>query len=152
MIFEGVDNQFIELNIINYQFLESINNQFDANWLLINFKVQSSSAIFSVTDSALLVNEIYSIINWLKSIVTNNVLVATTLNFIEPTITFTLLENKQDKKHFKIEINAQINNSTSIKKVTVNCVYSTDELQKIITALKEEVKLFPLRIVKNTIT
>jgi len=152
MIFEGENNQFLELKIVDYQFNEFIDNLFDANWLCIDFEVKSALKSFKIRDAALLVSEVHQIIDWFKKLLDHKILVETTLSFIEPSLSFTLLKNTKEEKHFKIEVEVPRSDNAPNKKLSVNCIYNTEELFKIVSALKEEVKLFPLRTVKNTTT
>ncbi|MGJ8733644.1 MAG: WapI family immunity protein [Cellulophaga sp.] len=66
MIFQGTNNQTVELRIINYQFPKITNCEYDSNWLLIYSNEKSDFGNWQYTDPSLLVKEVLEIIDWLK--------------------------------------------------------------------------------------
>ena len=45
MIFKGIRNQTVELNIVGYELPENLNCTYEANWLCIDLKIISDFVI-----------------------------------------------------------------------------------------------------------
>jgi hypothetical protein len=68
MKFNCEDNQTIELKIHNYQFPNSLDREYDDNWLNIYLKVESKVGHWQTIDPSLLTWDITELINWFRSL------------------------------------------------------------------------------------
>ena len=53
MKFQGVDNQEVEFNVVNYEFPEISDCTYDSNWLLIKLNVKSKFGNWETIDPSL---------------------------------------------------------------------------------------------------
>ena len=149
MIFKGINNQSIELNIINYEFPDYIDElyvQFDSNWLIVNIKVLSNFGIWEATEPALLTTDFQQMINWFDNLSKNNEPNTTELIFTEP-IFLLFLENSHNDMIKKIRI--QFEMEFKLKGYDQNCFIeihaNNEELLRISNELRKELAIFPSR-------
>lgn len=71
MKFNCDDKQKVELKIQNYQFPNTLDRDYDGNWLNIYLKVESKVGHWEVTDPSLLTWDIVELINWFRDIANN---------------------------------------------------------------------------------
>lgn len=96
MIFEGINDQSVELKITNYQFPETTDREWDGNWLNIYLKVKSDLGHWQTIDPALTTWEVHEIIDWLTKLSKNERPKYTDLGFTEPNLSFELLNKESD--------------------------------------------------------
>jgi hypothetical protein len=149
MIFKGINNQSIQLNIINYEFPDYIDElyvQFDSNWLIVNIKVLSNFGIWEATDPALLTSDFQQMINWFDNLSKNNEPNTTELIFTEP-IFLLFLENSHNDMIKKIRI--QFEAEFKLKGYDQDCFIeihaNNEELSRISNELRKELSKFPAR-------
>lgn len=98
MVFIGIDNQSVELKIHNYQFPEDTTpGDYDSNWLLIYINVKSKQGHWQTIDPSLLTWDIEYIMKWLSELAENESVEEKSLEFIEPNLSFHLLNKRTDK-------------------------------------------------------
>ena len=149
MVFNGINNQKIELNIINYQYpdyIDELYDQFDSNWLIVNIKVLSNFGIWEATDPALLTRDFQQMINWFDNLSKNNEPNTTELIFTEPSFLL-FLENSHDDMFKKIRI--QFEMEFKFKGYDQDCFIeihaNNEELARISNELRKELSKFPAR-------
>ncbi len=64
MIFNGIDNQIVELRITNYQYPDINFGDWDGNWLLIYLNVKSNVGHWQTIDPSLTTWEVKELIDW----------------------------------------------------------------------------------------
>jgi len=108
MIFEGINNQSVELKITNYQFPETNNREWDGNWLNIYLKVKSDMGHWQTIDPALTTWEVQDFIDWLTTLSKNEKPKWIDLGFTEPNLSFELLNQESDNtKLIRIKFNLE---------------------------------------------
>lgn len=147
MIFKGVDNQFVEFKVLNYQFPEITDCEYDSNWLLIYLKVNSHCGDWESVDASLLVSELMDLTEWFENLVNNKEMISNSLSFIEPNLRFELIENSKDLKTVRMsfDLESRPPNADDSKDYFIDFKFNNTELIKIIEELKSELKRFPLR-------
>ncbi|MEP0213649.1 MAG: hypothetical protein ABJD66_10570 [Cellulophaga sp.] len=150
MIFQGTNNQTVELRIIDYQFPKITNCEYNSNWLLIYLNVKSDFGNWQYTDPSLLVKEVLEIIDWLKKIYKNETPKYKCLEFIEPNLAFELINTGVDFNtiRIKFDLESKPQNADDEKDYFVDCNFNNSELNKIIEGLKKELKPYLKRAVK----
>lgn len=148
MIFSGVDNRTIELKISNYQFPENQEGDWDGNWLNIYLKVESKVGKWQTIDPSLTTWEFNEIIEWLNKLYNNKEPEYRLISFIEPNLSFELLNKPTDDKkliRIKFDLESRPKSATDDKDYFVDILADNDELIKIINELKNELHKFPER-------
>ena len=101
MVFEGINNQSVELKITNYQFPDKLSGD-DANWLNIYLKVKSKVGNWQTIDPSLQTIEVKEIIQWLNDWAVNKPIKWNPLEFIEPNLSFEMIEISSELKTLRI--------------------------------------------------
>ena len=149
MIFKGVNNQTIELNIINYEYPDFINEEYlfiDSNWLMIQIKVQSNFGYWEAVDPAFLTCEFQEMIFWFDDLSKNIEPASTELSFTEPSFIL-LLNNRHDEKikKIRIELEMELKMKGLVQKCFIDISANNKELKRISNDLKKELSKFPAR-------
>lgn len=147
MIILGTNNQSVELKIGNYEFPNSYDNEYDANWLLIYLNVKSEMGNWQTIDPSLLTWEFQKIIDWFISL-SENQAGEKLLEFIEPNISFELLNNTiSPRKRIKIMFDLESKPKSAKEGVDYFVEFEADntELKMIAQGLKNELAKYPLR-------
>ena len=148
MILNGINNQTVEIKITNYQFPNEIADYYDKNWLNIYLKVKSNVGNWQTIDPSLLTREVKEVINWFTMLSKNLVSKEKELNFIEPNLSFELLENSNNSlKLFRInfKLESRPKSAKADKKYFVDCLADNRELKRIADELKTELEKYPER-------
>ena len=146
MIFNGIDNQIVEIKITDYQFPRETDDDWDKNWLSIYLKVKSNFGNWQTIDPSLTTWEVRELINWFDTLsrnLTPNYLV---LNFTEPNLSFKILDNsKQSLRMFRINFNLELRpqSATNDKEYFVDCLADNQELKRIADELRMELDKYP---------
>ena len=90
-----------ELNILGYEFPEIPDNPEDANWLLIEIRINSGESAWKAIHPCLTTDEVDQLATWLKNI-RKNILPESICAFIEPNLEFQLVENEAGKQYLRI--------------------------------------------------
>ena len=147
MRFDCLNNQFVELSILGYEFSE-ITNEWDSNWLLMHINVKSDEKQWNKTYPAITTFELKWLIDWLKNISDNKIVKYKWINFTEPNISFELINNYNSKiKNIKIHLMAEFNPLTDVG--TDYCIEfnaTNNQLKNISNELEIELKNFPERV------
>ena len=147
MIFYGVDNQIVDFRITNYEFPKITNDEYDDNWLLIYLKVKSKLGNWQTIDPSLLTSEVKELIDWFNTLVQNKHPKYVNLSFIEPNLSFELLENVSDNSKFKIKFNLESKpkSAKEDEEYYVDCIADKQELKRIVEELEKELAKYPPR-------
>ena len=150
MVFNGINDQKIELNIINYQFpdhIDELYDQYDSNWLIVNVKVQSNFGNWEATDPALLTFDFEEMIEWFDNLSNNIEPKDDELIFTEPSFLL-FLENsyEDDIKKIKIELDLELRIKGFSPECYVEIHANNDELEQISMDLRNELSKFPKKI------
>jgi hypothetical protein len=86
----GSDGQSLELRVLRYQFPETSDDEYDANWLMIEGVVSHPRGGWSFCDPCLLTYEGARLADWLDA-VGQNESCATEMGFLEPNLSFALI-------------------------------------------------------------
>lgn len=148
MIFTGIENQTVELKIINYQYPEINDDNWDDNWLNIYLNVKCKVGHWQTVDPSLTTWEVQELINWFDKLSKNSRSKYTNMLFTEPNLSFELLNDyKADSKTFRIKFNLEPRpqSASDDKEYFVDFVADNNELKRISMALKSELNKYPER-------
>ena len=152
MIFKGTNNQSVELGIVNYQFPDSRDKDWDGNWLNIFLKVKSDFGDWQTIDPALTTWEVQEIIDWLTSLSNNEKPKWTLLEFTEPNLSFELKNAfLGDLKEFRIcfDLEFRPKSADEDKDYFVDIKTTNDQLKQYAQDLQNELKKYPERKIKS---
>jgi len=93
MRFDCINNQFVELSVLGYEFPEKTDDEWDSNWLLIHINVVSNEKQWDITDPAITSFELKWLIDWINNISENKIEKYKWMDFTEPCISFELINN-----------------------------------------------------------
>ncbi len=148
MIFEGVDNQLVEIRIMNYEFPESRDKEYDGNWLTIYLNVRSKLGNWQSIAPSLLTWEVEELILWFKTLSINKKPNYTEQEFIEPNLSFQLLNNYSDStKQIKIRFDLEFRpkNAEDNKEYFVLIEVNNNDLERIAFDFEKESNKYPIR-------
>jgi hypothetical protein len=148
MMFPGVEDQSVELQITNYQFPhQSVSNDYDRNWLIIYIDVKSKLGNWRTSDASLLTWEVEELINWLSDISNNNEVKWNPLEFIEPNLSFEIEKNEDSSKRLQIRFQLESRPKTASDDIDyfVDCVLTNEEIKQIAQGLQIELEKYPQR-------
>lgn len=136
----------MELKIVNYQYPDILNQEFDSNWLNIFIDVKSKMGHWQTVDPSLMTNEVQLLIDWFRDLSINK----TNDDFgycTEPNLSFNLLEKTLARKKIRIGFGAE-SRPLSFKpdmEYYIDCEFTNTELDAIASELAEELEKFPPR-------
>lgn len=147
MIFKGINNQFLEFKIDNYEFPEEESDYYDSNWLEIKMIVKSDLGNWETIDPALLTHEFESLIDWFDKLSKNEKVENELMDFIEPNIAFELLNNDNQVKRIRIsfDLESRPKNANDEIDYFIDCDLDLIDLKRIFYNLKSELNRFPTR-------
>lgn len=148
MKFNCEDNQTVELKIHNYQFPNSLDREYDGNWLNIYLKVESKVGHWQTIDPSLLTWDIIELINWFRNLANSDKTITKEQEFIEPNISFYLLNDLTDKeKIIKIKFDLESRPKSAKEEIEYSVIFIADksELDRIAYELETELQKFPER-------
>ncbi|SHO49213.1 WapI family immunity protein [Desulfopila aestuarii] len=126
-----------------------ITSGFDANWLMINIKVNFQDKEFCATDPALLTCEAQDIFNWFQSISNDRIPRRTHLGFLEQLFHFELLGRSPDCIQYAIHLDDSFKPDFAIGESGEDFImifdHTEDCLRGIARQLKKEIGYFPMR-------
>jgi hypothetical protein len=147
MIFNGTNNQTVEFQILNYQFPEINDGDWDGNWLLIYLDVKSDLGNWQTTDPSLTTWDMQYLIDWFLSLSSDKELEENPLVFVEPNLKFWFIRTENGKKKVKIkfDLESRPKSADDHTKYFVDCEWTNEELKCIATELSTELKKYPER-------
>ena len=148
MILNCENDQTVELKIHNYEFPDTLNKDYDANWLDICLKIENPDWKWETIDPSLLTWDVKALIEWFKTIANNEKPKFTEISNLEPNISFALLNEYSEKvKKFQIKLDAESRPPFAKNNAESCFIFNADEaeLKRIITELENELEKFPVR-------
>lgn len=148
MIFEGIDNQSVELKITNYQYPDITDGDWDSNWLNIYLNVKSKFGHWQIVDPSLTTWDVQRLIFWFDSFLLNTLPESNDIGFTEPNLSFELLDGfNKDNKTFRIKFDLEFRpqSATDDKEYFVDFIADNFELKRIVNELKKELDKYPER-------
>jgi len=148
MIFNGVDNQTVELKITNYQYPDIVDGGWDSNWLNIYLNVVSKVGHWQTADPSLTTWEVKRLIIWFDTYSNDMQPDSNEIGFTEPNLSFELLERFDSKtKIFKIkfDLESRPKSATDDREYFVEFIADNVELKRITSELKNELDKYPER-------
>ena len=155
MRFECINNQFVELSILGYQFSE-ITDEWDSNWLLVHINVKSyikqrkklEQIFWNKTDPAITTFELKWLICWFKNISENKVEKYKRMDFTEPNISFELLNDFDSNiKRMRINFMAEFNPIFKMgTEYSIELNATNKQLKKYAEELEIELNQYPERV------
>jgi hypothetical protein len=148
MLFKGVDDQIVEIRIINYQFPDTLDRDWDGNWLNVYLRVKSNLGHWQTIDPALTTWEAQEIIDWFILLSDDKKSKYTDLEFTEPCISFELLNTPTDIcKRIRIKFGLEFGpkSAKEDEEYFVDINVTNEELLKLALDLKQELNKYPQR-------
>ena len=109
MIINGIENQFLEIQVQQYQYPQITEGKWDANWLQVQFKIQHPETQVESNVPCLLTFEVESWAEWMELLSTNPAKAKSSHWFTEPCLYVELLnEPNADIKHLRISFDLEL--------------------------------------------
>ncbi len=99
----GIDKQKVEIKIEAYQFSKNSRYVEDRNWLNVFLNAQSKKGNWKTTDPALTTSDMVRMKNWFREILENGKPNENVLEFIEPNLSFELLEDSESDNLIRVK-------------------------------------------------
>lgn len=147
MQFIGKDGQQVEFRILGYQYPTGANDEWDNNWLRIYINVKSDVGFWQTVDPSLTAWEVRELIEWFNNLSQNRDVEFTEMMFVEPNLSFVLLEKSESLKTIQIRFDAESKPQSADEESEyfVNFRFSNQELATIASDLSKELSKFPVR-------
>jgi len=110
MRFDCINNQFVELSILGYEFPEITDkaDEWNRNWLFVHINVKSNEKQWNKTHPSITTFELKRLIDWFRNISENISVKYSWIDFLEPNISFELTNNYDSNiKNIKIHLWAE---------------------------------------------
>jgi hypothetical protein len=147
MQFIGKDGQQVELRILGYQYPTGVSDDWDKNWLRIYLDVKSDVGFWQTVDPSLTTWEVRELIEWLNNLSQDRNVEFTEMIFVEPNLSFDLLEKSESLKTIQIRFDAESKpqSADESQDYYVTFQFSNKELETIARDLSHELSRFPMR-------
>lgn len=148
MIFTGVDNQTVELNILNYQFPDTNDRHWDGNWLNVYLHVESNVGNWETVDPSMTTWELQELIDWFDTLARNARPTYNDMSFLEPNLSFELLNDvTADRKIIRVRFDFESRPQFALRGIEYFVDIDADnaELQRITNGLRNELNNYPVR-------
>jgi len=151
MIFNGIDNQTVELRITNYQFPDKKCEDWDGNWLLIYLNVKSNVGHWQTIDPSLTTWEVKELIDWFTDLSNNKILKNKCLVFTEPNLSFEHIGYRKHKCLIKLRfaLESRPQSTTNDKEYFVDFEFDSKEIKQVAVDLTNELNNFLERKAKE---
>ena len=148
MKIEGINGQAVELQITNYQFPNTLDRDYDGNWLNVYLNVDSNLGKWQAIDPSLLTWEVEELIGWLLTLSKNREPKYRQLEFIEPNLSFKLLNEPNDPvKRIKLVFQLESRPKSSKESDGYFVIFEANReyLNQLATDLTSELNKYPMR-------
>lgn len=148
MKIDGINSQTVELRIVNYQFPYTLDRDYDGNWLNIYLSVDSQLGKWQITDPSLLTWEVEELVDWLLTLSNNLEPNYRHLEFIEPNLSFELLNYPTDLvKQIKLAFQLESRPKSAKEDDEYFVIFEADRdyLKQLASDLTSELKRYPMR-------
>jgi hypothetical protein len=156
MRFENSKGEFLELNILGYQFPHNSDDKWDSNWLNIKFSVAHKDGVWTATDPCFLTWEIENLCKWFENIRADYKAAKPTQEFMEPNLTFMLVNIAKDpalRIYFELELRPARNPPKTMKKpmedLWVEFPLKEIDLHEAVNSLRCQLSKYPERAVEQ---
>ena len=140
-----------EFRVVGYQFPDIENEDYDANWLLVNIGVRSPAGSLTKTDPCLLTWEGHWFANWLADLVSGQD-ADDTLSFLDSNIFFTVVARDEHKVRLVVELGDELRPPDAKPQDGLFAISLDISLENLRLAAADwcwEMRLFPMRVEKN---
>ena len=148
MIIKGIDNQTVEIKVTNYQHPDSLDRDWDGNWLNTYLKVESKVGNWQTVDPSLTTWEIQELIDWFIDLANNTKPKWTDMEFTEPNLSLYLKNDFNDlnkKIRIKFDLESRPKSATIDKEFFVDFEANSPELKRLADDLTSELRRYPIR-------
>jgi hypothetical protein len=148
MTFTGIDNQTVELKVINYQYPEITNGDWDSNWLNIYIKVISKLGHWETVDPSLTTWDLKRLIHWFDNLSNNIRPEYIDICFLEPNISFELTNNFDSEiKTIKIKFDLEFRPQSAVDDIEYFVAFTADNnlIKSLTSDLNKELEKYPER-------
>ena len=148
MILYGRNGEEFSLLVIDYEFPDIVDDEWDSNWLLIETKAKLEGKSWAVIDPCLLTWEVLWLVNWLEAISYGDLSIDE-VNFLEPNLHFRL-EGHKNKQivigvFFELENKPKWLEATGEDEVFIDLNLSPEKIYAWVNELKKQRHKFPPR-------
>lgn len=142
----GQDNKSFELWIVDYQFRDDMNDEYDSNWLTVGIRLTGFPREWTTSDPSLLTWELKSLTNWLNDILTGDIK-EKEIEFIEPNLKFELADKVDDtfKLRTLLTLESKPTWYTEDETFSFDLVVDREQLEYSVERLKTQLTKFPGR-------
>ena len=149
MIINGIENQFLEIQVQQYQYPQITEGKWDANCLQVHFKIQHPEAHIESNVPCLLTFEVESWAEWMEQLSTNPAEAKSSHWFTEPCLYVQLLnEPSADIKHLRISFDLELKPKAfdqADREFYLDFQLDNTQLVALAAALRAELAKFPVR-------
>ena len=154
MRFECINEQYVELKIIGYEYPKITDDPFgyDSNWLMVYINAKSAKKHWEAVDPAFLSFELKELIDWLNYLSENRMAEEKygedkSCRFCEPCLAFKLMNNYDSKiKKIKIIFGAEFHPQKNMERdYSITFMATNERLKYYANELEYELQKYPIR-------
>ena len=127
-----------EFHVVGYQFADVLDEEYDANWLMVRIRVKMWEGEWTKTDPCLLTWEGHWLANWLADLEAGRE-TQREMDFLESNVVFQFLERKGRQLRFWVEL------ETGDERFGVSLVISEEALREALSDWCWRLRMFPVR-------
>ncbi len=139
-----------EFRVVGYQFPEIVDEDYDANWLLISIAVRSPAGSWTKTDPCLLTWEGHFFANWLADLMAGRE-VEKEISFLDSNISFEVVGRDEHAVRLKVTLSDELiakDSKIGDKSFGMSLVIPLADLRTAVADWCWEMRLFPMRVQK----
>lgn len=139
-----------QLTIVDYQFPELADADYDSNWLNIRIDATIPSGSWTATDPSLLTYEVAQLADWLEMIA-NDTPTAKVQDFIEPNLSFEIVQNSFNNQVLRVYFELEMRpfwaetNTTGAKPIWAEFALLDLNLTEAARELRAQLQHYPQR-------
>lgn len=127
-----------EYHVVGYQFADVLDEEYDANWLMMRMRVKTPAGEQTKTDPSLLTWEGHWLANWLADLEAGRE-AQEEMRFLESTVVFQLIERTETEVRLRVEV------ETGEQRVWMLLGISEEALREALSDWCWRLRMFPVR-------
>jgi hypothetical protein len=133
-----------EFHVVGYQFADVLEEEYDANWLMVRICVKSGESEWTKTDPCLLTWEGHWLANWLADLEAGCEQ-QTEMSFLESNVVFQLVARDGTHVRLWVGFEAELTGAPEDERLGVLLEISEEELRKALSEWCWQLRMFPVR-------
>lgn len=147
MILRGDGDALLELTVLGYQYPDLVSGGWDANWLVIQGRVNANGQVWTFADPCLTTWEVQQLIEWMG--VVEGGQAGRTLTFTEPNLAFAQVATPVPAVRVRLSHEAAFPWVTGDHKPTeIMCPVALNDWPAVVRSLRDQLAAYPVKVTR----